>query len=555
MVKRVLVIGLDAALLELIDPWVQQGKLPVLGQLMAQGASGVLRSTIPPLSPAAWSSFATGMNPGKHGVFDHAYRRSDSYEVVPTNARRRAGRTLWQLIGERGGRVGVINVPETYPPEPVNGFLITGMSTPSDDSDFCYPPTLANELEETVGGYKVFGPRTKEDLDRALVGMHETAVMRLRAAAYLVNTYDPQFMIVVLQETDTVQHRFWKYMDPDHPQYDVEGARRYGDAILGVYQRIDENLHLLLDQMDKDSVVIVMSDHGAGAIHKWLYLNNWLVRQGFIRFKRTPLIRLKRALYRLGHTPGNVMELAMRLRLGLTDQAINQVRKSSSTRNFLYRLFLSFDDVDWSRTKAYTLGGNMTGIHINLRGREPAGCVQPGAEYEALRDEIIARLADLRDEETGVQVAERIYRREELYSGPYVERAPDVIFEAHDERYVGFGGQEFTANVVMAPSRLFNGCHRRDGMIVLAGQPIRAGVRLSPHDIVDLAPTILYLLGYPVPADMDGRVMVEALPTDFLEKHPIQIAETTWEAAEEESGFSPSEEAVIAERLKDLGYL
>jgi predicted AlkP superfamily phosphohydrolase/phosphomutase len=555
MVKKVLVIGLDAGPLELIDPWVQQGKLPVLGQLMAQGASGVLRSTIPPLSPAAWSSFATGMNPGKHGVFDHAYRRSDSYEVVPTNARRRAGRTLWQLIGERGGRVGVINVPETYPPEPVNGFLITGMSTPSDDSDFCYPPTLANELEETVGGYKVFGPRTKEDLDRALVGMHETAAMRLRVAAYLMNNYDPQFMVVVLQETDTVQHRFWKYMDPDHPQYHAEGARRYGDAILGVYQRIDENLHLLLDQMDEDSIVIVMSDHGAGAIHKWLYLNNWLVRQWFIRFKRTPLIRLKRALYQLGHTPGNVMELAMRLRLGLTDQAINQVRKSSSTRNFLYRLFLSFDDVDWSRTKAYTLGGNMTGIHINLRGREPAGCVQPGAEYEALRDEIIARLADLRDEETGVQVAERIYRREELYTGPYVERAPDVIFEAHDERYVGFGGQEFTANVVMAPSRLFNGCHRRDGMIVLAGQPIRAGVRLSPHDIVDLAPTILYLLGYPVPADMDGRVMVEALPTDFLEKHPFQIAETTWEAAEEDSGFSPSEEAVIAERLKDLGYL
>lgn len=555
MDRKVLVIGLDSAQLELIDLWVQEGKLPALGQLMSRGASGVLHSTVPPLSPAAWSSFATGMNPGKHGVFDHAYRRPGTYEIVPTNARLRAGKTLWQIIGERGGRVGVINVPETYPPEPINGFLITGMSTPSDDSDFCYPPTLAQDLEEAIGGYRVFGPRSKEDLDRALAGMHETAVMRLQAAAYLMRRYSPQFMIVVLQETDTVQHRFWKYMDPSHPQYDAKGARRYGDAIQGVYQCIDENLHMLLDQMDENSVVIVMSDHGAGAIHKWLYLNNWLVREGLIRFKSTPLIRLKKALYRLGYTPSNAMDLAMRLRFGLTDRAIKRVRRSGSSKNPLFRLFLSFGDVDWGRTRAYTLGGNMTGIYVNLRGREPEGCVEPGAEYEALRDEIVARLAGLRDEEVGVQVATRIWRREELYTGPYLDRAPDVIFDTYDQRYVGFGGQEFTANVALAPSRLFNGCHRKEGMVVLAGPPIRSGLRMGQHDIVDLAPTILYLLGYPVPADIDGHVMAEALPDDYLEKHPVHVETSGWQAANDETGFSPLEEAEITERLRELGYL
>jgi predicted AlkP superfamily phosphohydrolase/phosphomutase len=522
---------------------------------MEHGASGVLRSTIPPLSPAAWSSFATGMNPGKHGVFDHAYRHPDSYEIVPTNARSRVGRTLWQLIGEQGGRVGVINVPETYPPEPVNGFLITGMSTPSDDSDFCYPETLAKELEQAIGGYRVFGPRSKEDQDRALAGWHETAEMRLRAAGYLMKEYDPQFMLLVLQETDAVQHRFWKYMDQVHPQYDAEGAQRYGDAILKVYQRIDENLHLLLDHVDEDTVVIVMSDHGAGAIHKWLYLNNWLVREGFIRFQRTPLVRLKQELYRVGYTPGNLMNVAMRLRLGVTDRTIQQVKKSSSARNFLYHLFLSFEDVDWSRTKAYTLGGNMTGIYINLQGREPAGCVAPGTEYETLRDEIIARLKELRDEEMGVRVPTRIYRPEELYDGPCLGRAPDILFETYDERYVGFGGQEFTSNKVMAPSPLFNGCHRRDGMVVLTGPSIRVGVQLAPHDIIDLAPTILHVLGYSVPANMDGNVMAEAFPTGYLEKHPVQLTEAAWTMAEEDSGFSPSEAAEVAERLRQLGYL
>jgi len=555
MPTNVVVIGLDSAPPELIEPWVAQGKLPVLGGLMTQGASGVLRSTIPPLSPAAWSSFATGMNPGKHGVFDHAYRHPASYEIVPTNGRRRAGRTLWQLIGEQGGRVGVINVPETYPPEPVNGFLITGMSTPSDDSDFCYPPSLAHELEKAIGGYKVYGPRSKEDLDRALAGWHETSEMRLRAAGYLMKAYHPQFMIVVLQETDAVQHRFWKYMDPDHPQYEAEGARRYGDAILKLYQSIDVNLHLLLDHVDDDTLVIVMSDHGAGAIHKWLYLNHWLVREGLIRFRRSPVVRLKQALYRLGYTPGNLMNVAMRLRLGVTDRTINRVKKSSSARNLLFHMFLSFEDVDWSRTQAYTLGGNMTGIYVNLRGREPAGCVAPGAEYEAVRDDIIARLQKLEDKERGVRVPARVYRREELYDGPFLDRAPDVIFDTYDERYVGFGGQEFTSNTVMAPSPLFNGCHRRDGIVVLKGGPVRAGVQLPPHDIADLAPTILHLLGYAVPADMDGRVMADALPADYLPQYPIRFTEAGPTTADEDSGFSRSEAGEVAERLKQLGYL
>ena len=273
---KIVAIGLDGATWDLILPWVEEGRLSNFAHIMQNGTWGKLRTTIQPVSPAAWTSFLTGMNPGKHGVFDHAYRRTESYEIVPTNARRRAGKTLWQIIGDQGGKIGVINLPETYPPEPVNGFLITGMSTPSDDVDFCYPPTLAQELEQAIGGYKVFGARSKEDLDRALAGMHDTAVMRLKAAAYLMKEYNPEFMTVVLQETDAVQHRFWKFMDPNHPQFDAKGGQRYSQAILGVYQRIDEHLHLLLDQIDKESMVIVMSDHGAGAINKWLYLNNWL---------------------------------------------------------------------------------------------------------------------------------------------------------------------------------------------------------------------------------------------------------------------------------------
>lgn len=558
MVNRVLVVGLDSAPLSLLNPWIQAGELPNLGRLMREGATGVLNSTFPPLSPAAWSSFATGMNPGKHGVFDHGYRQPGTYRVAPTNARLRGGKTLWQLAGELGKRVGVINVPETYPPVPVNGFLITGMSTPSDDANWCYPPSLAGELEAAMGGYQVYGTRSKEDLDLSLAGMHETIPMRTTAAAYLWKHYAPHLMILVFMETDVVQHKTWRYMDPAHPHYDPAGAEKYGKAILEVYKRIDQNLPLLLDQVGDDTAVVVMSDHGAGPIEKWLGLNNWLVREGFMHFQKDLTSQLRYLGFRLGITPDRAYRVASGLRLGLVDRAANQaMRKASLIKaNPLMHAFLSFTDVDWSRTKAYTLGGNLTGIWINLKGREPEGCVAPGAEYEALRDELSARLLEFRDPETNVPIVTDVYRREQVYHGPYLERAADILFDTRDEQYVGYGVQEFVTNAITVVSPLFSACHRRAGMVTLHGGPFRRGVRLREFNIVDLAPTILHLLGCPLPSDLDGQVMIEALTPGARDACPVRVSGTAWQpSADDQAGFSQKEEQAVADRLRGLGYL
>ena len=578
MTQRLLVLGLDSAPLSLLEPWIQAGKLPNLSRLIAGGATGILNSTFPPLSPAAWSSFATGMNPGKHGVFDHGYRQPGTYKIVPTNARLRGGKALWEIIGEQGGKVGVINVPETYPPQPVNGFLITGMSTPSDEADWCYPPSLKTELQKAIGGYKVYGQRSKENLDLSLAGMHQTIPMRIRAAAHLWKAYAPHLLILVLMETDVVQHKTWKYMDPAHPHYDRVGAQKYGRAILEVYQRVDENLPLLLDGLDEESAVIVMSDHGAGPIEKWLSLNNWLMGENFLHLKPNPAARLRHLLFRLGWTPNNAYKIAAALQLGMVDRAANQLMVQTMTAtsqngdatverdkpqnttvqpsHLLSRLFLSFADVDWSRTRAYTLGGNLTGIWVNLKGREPQGCVSPGAEYEQIRDQLIARLRAMRDPSDGLPIATKIYRREEVYQGPYLDRAPDVLFETRDEQYIGFGMQEFVTNRLAEPSPLFSGTHRRAGMVSLSGAPFRKGARLNAHQIVDLAPTILHLLGYTIPSDMDGQVMSEALTAQFHASHPIQISGESWlPSPDDHSGYSVEDEAAISERLKGLGYL
>ncbi len=217
MAERVLVIGLDSAPLAYVERWMAEGRLPNLSRFLQRGARGILRTVNPPLSPAAWSSFATGLLPAKHGVYDHIYRRPGSYDIAPANSHRRAGTPLWQLISEHGGSVGVINVPETYPPIPVNGFLISGMDTPSDDAPWAFPADLRAELQHATGGYEVFGPRSKENLDRSIAGMYQTIPMRARAGAYLWREHQPDFMILVFMETDVIQHKCWKYMDPAHP--------------------------------------------------------------------------------------------------------------------------------------------------------------------------------------------------------------------------------------------------------------------------------------------------------------------------------------------------
>lgn len=558
MIKRVMVIGLDSAPLDLLSTWIGQGELPNLGRIFSKGAYGILNSTLPPLSPAAWSSFATGMNPGKHGVFDHGYRQPGTYKIAPTNRRLRGGKTIWQLLSENGKRVGVINVPETYPPESVNGFMISGMDTPSEDSIWSYPPSLAEELKDVMGGYKVYGSRSKENLDRSIAGMFETIPMRMKAASYLWSKYELNLMILVFMETDVIQHKTWKYMDVSHPQYDPNGAKKYGNAILDVYKCIDRHLPLLLDQCDEETALIIMSDHGAGPVDKWLNLNNWLVREGFMCLKSNFLTQARYLLFRAGITPNNAYRIAAKLNLGLVDRVADQTKRKASIMKAspLMKVFLSFNDIDWRKTRAYTLGGNLTGIWVNLKGREPEGCVLPGLEYENLRDELIKRLQTLRDPQTNLPIVAKIYRREEIYQGPYLDRAPDIVFETRNEHYVGFGIQEFVTNVIAEPSPVFNGCHRRAGMVALYGKPFLEGTYLNDHDITDLAPTILYLLGQNIPEDMDGSVMLDAFNPEVRLSYPIRKAGTSWKpSVDDESNFTEDEEKAVAEQLRNLGYL
>jgi len=246
-----------------------------------------------------------------------------------------------------------------------------------------------------------------------------------------------------------------------------------------------------------------------------------------------------------------IYDLLIRLGFGALKREVVRGRG----QGLLKSLFLSFGDVDWSRTSAYSLG-NIGQIYLNVRGREPQGIVERGMAYEALRKEIMAGLAVLRDPETGEQVIEEIYRREEIYAGTHLDRAPDILFIPKNLEYFGFGEYEFGSNeVIEKVMRGISGTHRMNGVFMLRGHPIQRGVELKEASIIDLAPTILYLMGVPVPKDMDGQVIVEGVKPEYIDLDSLPQIKTTTKPVSDLEVLSPEEESQVLERLRGLGYV
>jgi predicted AlkP superfamily phosphohydrolase/phosphomutase len=552
---RVVVIGLDGGTFDLIRPWVETGRLPTFAKLMREGAWGNLRSTMPPITAPAWSSFITGKNPGKHGLVDFVFRRPDSYDVSPVNASLRQGRSLWSLLSEGGKKVIVVNVPLTYPPEPVNGLMITGLLTPSEKSDFAYPPELANELR--VGGYRIHAPQSfaKGDIERFLRSIYETTEIQLTTVKRLMQEHPWDFLMYVFRGPDRLQHGLWHFMDPDHPLHGAPSTEKYQNAILEHYQYIDHQLADLFNQLDERTVLILMSDHGAGPFHKYIYMNNWLRRWGLLKTKRGLITKLKEAMFALGITPINTYNFLLHLGLGSLK---GKVTKGKGQEKLAW-LFLSFKDVDWSRTQVYSLG-NAGQLWINLRGREPMGIVAPGSEYKAVRQDVINRLMEMEDPDTGERLVDVVYTREELFHGPCVERMPDIVFVPKGFRYLSFGEYEFASHRLVDVSYGITGWHRQEGMVLLHGPPVQKGKRLSEAHIEDVTPTILYLMEQSLPDDMDGHVLTDALDSAWIDQarlkiQPVIAAEKENFMARHQTDFSLTDEETVRQRLKDLGYL
>jgi len=540
---KVVVIGLDGATFDLIDPWIAEGKLPTLAELLRSGAGGALRSTIPHHSGPAWTSFATGLGPGKHSIYSFFHRDYGSYTYPPVNSRFVRGETLWHLLGRTGKTVGVMNVPGTFPPMPVNGFMITGMLSPNIESAF-YPPDLREKVLRQAPEYSVEAIPLADKmayLDKA----KRSIEARTQAALYLLREHSPDLFVAVFTELDRLQHFFWADMDPEHPSHSPETDPELSRAIETGYVALDRAIAALLEAVGEDSIVILMSDHGFEGVYKTFYANRWLMEQGYLmlrdRRSGSAAHRVKGALQKVG-----LWQLVRKAR-GRIPQA-DRFR----SENLTYAV-----DIDWDRTRA-AFGPNL-GININLQGREPRGIVSPGQEYQDLCSELRHALESWRDPETGGRVVEKVLRREEVYHGDAVELAPDLrLIMARGTLYRGryaYSPKVVAAGPLAYPDRVF-GNHAEFGILVACGPGIRPGARIEGAQIVDVAPTILYAMGLPIPESMDGRPLEALFADGFVptQEDGAQMMHTSSSFAGE-STYSVPEEAQVMERLRSLGYL
>jgi predicted AlkP superfamily phosphohydrolase/phosphomutase len=484
---KVFVLGLGGINTEILKTMIVAGKLPGFARLMSEGLSGELGSVIPLALPTTWTSLTTGLNPGKHGIYDFFHRLPGSYDMAPVNTHLRSGKPLWTILSEQGKRVGVFNVPVTYPPEKVNGFLVAGMDTPNPAHPVTYPQRLADDLRQAVGDYIIDVYETLVYEEESLQKLLYMLDRRFKALDYLVNRYtDLDFLFVGFTAFDHFHRLFWKYIDPNGQGQLSVHSKTLRNALEKCYRYCDDFISQLLVREERDGnvAIVVVSDRGFGPLRKVVYINNWLSELGLLRLKEG----------------------------------------ASEESGFLR-------SVDWTQTMAYSFGSSGS-INLNLRGREPQGIVEQGREAEELKGRLEQELVRLRASGRETVAVSRVYRKEELYMGPRFAEAPDLLVMMADDSYLARGGYNFgREDIFVAPAQAWrtagvlppSGCPRSDGFLLARGPGFSPGAKIEGASIIDFAPTILYIMGLSVPVDIDGKLLEPGIEEEYLQTIPFRV--------------------------------
>ncbi|NIN68139.1 MAG: hypothetical protein GTO63_26215 [Anaerolineae bacterium] len=564
--NKILVIGIDAAAMEFVQTWSDEGRLPSFKSFLEEGAYARLNSVPNCNSAPAWSSMVTGVNPGKHGIFWFREYKPHSYESFYTNASYRHGDPLWRLMSRAGRQVGIMNVPISYPAERVNGFLIAGLDAPGvDDERFSHPSGLIVGLREELGEYIIEpgmpGFYKAGRLDEGIERLHSTIDSRLAYSSYLMEKWPWDFFMVVFTAVDSAQHFFWKFMRPEGFTVDQEEREKYQHVIRDVYVHCDEAIGRLVELAGPSTTVFLVSDHGGDVGGKSRLVAVWLQRMGMLRYSSAgPKHTTLRALPR---------DLTFRLLVSAYRQADRHLERDVKLR--LARMFpglrrkteahLSFSQIDWAATKAFT-DGKRPDIWINLRGRFPGGTVEPGTEYDEVCESIREQFLAMRNPRTGRNAVKQVLRKREAYHGPHLDKAPDLVVRwepnlpiealiAESARASGMP-QGVTLSPLAAGA---SGGHGQYGVLLAKSPHIKRCQDIGTAEIADVAPTILHLAGLPVPEYMDGKVVEEMLEEEFLRKNPVRESSHLAGPIMEPVPYSKEEEATIEERLRGLGYV
>ncbi len=492
MPNRVFILGLDCAAPELVfQQWPHL--LPNLTSLRQTGAWGRLESTIPPITVPAWMCMMTGRDPGSLGIYGFRNRRDHSYDGLQFASSKLVREpALWDLLGEHGLQTIALGVPLTYPPRPINGLLITDFLAPDTNADYTFPSDLKQEIKEVVGEY-IFDTRQfrTDDKERLLADIYTMTEQRFKLATHLMENKPWDLFVMIEMGPDRLHHGFWKYYDPQHPLHQPGNPLQH--AIRDYYVRLDAHIGDLISHLKPDDRLIVVSDHGAKRMDGGICFNQWLIKEGYLKLKSEP------------------------------DQECK----------------LTPDMIDWSQTRAWGDGGYYGRLFINVQGREPLGTVQPHS-LEALKREITEKLEQMSGPD-GMHLGNKVFRPEDIYT-KCSNVPPDLIVYFGDLhwRSVGSVGHNsiYTATNDTGPD---DANHAQHGIFIMkdiGSSASDAGER-TDLSIYDIAPTVLTSLGVTPPPGV-GRTVVGLAG---------QTAHTDSDA------YTPEEEAELARRLEDLGYL
>jgi predicted AlkP superfamily phosphohydrolase/phosphomutase len=554
MSNRVFVLGWDGATWDILRPLMAEGRLPILQKLMQQGVSGTLSSVFPPLSPVAWTTVMTGKNSGKHGIFEFVEHHHNPLQGKVNSSRAIKSELVWETAGRYGKRTVAGAVPMSYPPRPINGFFVGDFLSPANAADFSSDPALFEAMKKSLGGkYRAWATVTHDGGHEAdaLADLQSFLTEHLAAVEYMATHHEWDLFMYDLMATDRIQHELWHAWQPSHMKAKGRDLSKIRDGFIKFWESLDAGVGRILEKLGPDTNVILMSDHGFGPIEWYVNFNVWLLDEGFIKLKNSLYVRQKHWFFRRGITPQWIYNIMAKL--GLADQRVSRFQGKQD--NFWDRLassgFLSGKHIDWSRTAAYAQG-NFGQIFLNIKGRQPEGCVDP-ADAPALIQQIKEKLSLLKHPQTGEPLVERVYERDEIYSGPYREMGPDLTIVLKDWNYRTIGLHEFTTHQTISPAFGPTGDHRMEGMIVATGPAFEPGSVPQNASLLDIAPTVLHLLGVPVPEDMDGRVLDELLRPEL--RGDIRKQEAVAAAVSSENDYDQDEDALIQQRLADLGYL
>jgi len=530
---RTVLVGLDGATFSILDSLMESGVMPFLKKFVARGVRGDLRSTIPHVSPVAWTSCMTGRSPGSHGIFDfiRAEERNGGMHFTLYNSRDIKCETIWSMISRQRMRVTLLNFMLTFPALPISGYVVPGLVSWRHLKQAIQPPELYEKLKlipelsykELAWDFelekKVLQRIGQEEYERWIRFHIRRERHWFEIARYLMKVDPCEITAIVFDGIDKLQHICWRFLDPElAPSSPSPYEQKISDLCLEYFAKLDGYLAEIVRLAGPDANIFFVSDHGFGPTSEIFRVNVWLHDQGYLTWR----------------TPGNL------------DEATKQSWERRQKSNFAL--------LDWNKTKAYARTPSSNGVYI----RKACAPHQSGVsddEYETFRKKLTDELYGILDPKTGERIVKRVWTREEAFSGSQMHQAPDLTLNLRDDGFVSI--KDISPALDSRPE--ISGTHTPDGIILAAGPSIRRGVTADYRSIIDIASTLLYSLGLEIPEDLEGRVPVEIFQPAWVQANPVRTVKTSvaprLEPAETDLETETNEDSRIFEQLKALGYL